>query len=99
MDQGNVRNFKHYYRRRMLQKVLIKIDSNETMMATEVAHSLSVLDAINFMSASWNSVSAEMIQNCFFRGLTPVVPDGPFLGFSLFSEILANFTEEVMNNI
>ena len=62
----HIRNFKHYYRCRMLQKVLITIDSNETMTATEVAHSLSVLDAINFMSASWNSVSAETIRDCFF---------------------------------
>jgi len=33
------------------RKFCLRLIFNETMMATEVAHSLSVFDAINFMSA------------------------------------------------
>ena len=80
--QGIIRNFKHYYRRRMLQKVLLTIDVDENATATNVAHAISVLDAVNFMSVAWQDVSAETIQNCFFRGLTPDVSDEPFFGFS-----------------
>jgi len=35
------------------------------MTPTEVAHSLSMLDAIPFMSTSWNSLSEEMIELAF----------------------------------
>jgi len=49
----------------MLQKIVLTIDSNEDITATEVARSLSVLSAINFMSSSWTDVSKETIQNCF----------------------------------
>ena len=82
LDQGIIRNFKHYCGQRMLQKVLLMIDADENATATNVAHAISVLDAVNFMSVAWQDVSAETIRNCFFRGFTPDVSDEPFLGFS-----------------
>jgi len=94
LDQGIIKLFKHHYRRRMLQKIVLTIDSNEDITATEVARSLSVLSAINFMSASWTDVSKETIQNCFFRGLTPADSDEPFLGFPP-EEIPPAFTEKI----
>jgi len=94
LDQGIIKNFKHHYRWQMLQKIVLTIDSNEDIPATEVARSLSVLSAINFVSAFWTDVSKESIQNCFFRGLTPAVSDEPFLGFPP-QEIPPAFTEKV----
>jgi len=66
LDQGIIKNFKHHYRRQMLQKIVLTTDSNENITATEVARSLSVLSAVNFMSASWTDVSKETFQTCFF---------------------------------
>nr|CAB3238194.1 dihydrolipoyl dehydrogenase, mitochondrial [Phallusia mammillata] len=93
LDQGITKNMKHYYRRRLLQKILLSIEANEATTAAEVAWSLSVLDAVNLLSASWNDVSAETIQYCFFRGLSHAVPDEHFVGFSP-DEIPPGFNEK-----
>ena len=61
LDQGIIKNFKHYYRRQMLQKIVLTIDADENCTATDVVQSISVLDAVNFMSAAWNDVSADTI--------------------------------------
>ena len=78
LNQGIIKNFKHYYHRQMLQKIMLTIDADENSMVMEVP-----LDAVNFMSAALNNVSADTIQNCFFHCLTLAVPDEPFLGFPL----------------
>ena len=67
LDQGIIKSFKHHYRRLMLQNIVLTIDWNEDITAMEVSRSLSVLSAINFMSASWTAVSKETIENCFFN--------------------------------
>ena len=77
----------------MLQKIMLTIDADENSTATEVARSISALDAVNFMSAAWNDVSADTIRNCFFCSLTPAVPDEPFLGFPS-DEVPASFAQE-----
>ena len=84
LDQGIIRNFKHYYRRRMLQKVLLTIDADENATTTNVASAISVLDAANFMSVAWQDVLylRRQFEIVFFRGLTPDVSDESFLGFS-----------------
>ena len=61
LDQGIFKNFKHYYHCRMLQKIVLTIDAGENCTATDVVRSISVLDAVNFMSAAWNDVSADTI--------------------------------------
>ena len=93
LDQRIIKNFKHYYRRRMLQKIVLAIDADENSTATEVAWSISALDTVNFISAAWNDVSADTIRNCFFRSLTPAVPDELFLGFSA-DEVPPSCTQE-----
>ena len=60
------------------------IDADKTTTATNIAHSISVLDAINYMLVAWKE---ETIQ-IFFQGLTPAVLDEPFLEFS-YEEISA----------
>ena len=66
----------------MLQKIVLTIDADENSAATEVAWSISTLDAVNFMSAAWNNVSADTIQNCFFCSLTSALSNEPFIRFS-----------------
>ena len=45
----------------MLQKVLLTIDADENATTTNVASAISVLDAVNFMTAAWQDVSAETV--------------------------------------
>ena len=45
------------------------------------------------MSATWNDVSADTIQNCFFHSLTPATPNEPFLGFTA-DEVPPSFMRE-----
>ena len=61
LDQGIIKNFKHFYCRRMLQKIVLTIDAGENCTVTDVVQSISVLDVVNFMSAAWNDVSADTI--------------------------------------
>ena len=82
LEQGIIKNFKHHYRRRMLQKILVTINTEEDASAIDVSRAINVLDTVNFMSVAWEDVTSETIRNCFFRGLTPAVSDEPFMGFS-----------------
>ena len=93
LDQGIIKNFKHYYRRQMLQKIVLTIDAGENCTVTDVVRSISVVDAVNFMSAAWNDMSADTIRNCFFCSLTPATPDEPFLRFTA-DEAPPSFTLE-----
>ena len=77
----------------MLQKIVLTIDADENSTATDVVRSISVLDAVNFMSATWNDASADTIRNCFFRSLTPATPDESFLRFRA-DEVTSLFTQE-----
>ena len=93
LDQGIIKNFKHDYFHHMLQKIVLTIDAGEKCTATDMVRSISVLDVVNFMSAAWNDVSADTIQNCFFRSRTPATLDESFLGFTA-DEVPPSFTEE-----
>ena len=81
LDQGIIRNLKHFYRKRSLQKIISAIDNDDGATAGTVAKSINVLDAVNFIAAAWSNVTPETIQNCFFRGLTQDVGDELFIGF------------------
>nr|CAB3266957.1 tigger transposable element-derived protein 4 [Phallusia mammillata] len=93
LHQGIIQKLKHRYRGRMLQKVSTLIEANERATAAEVVRSVSIADAVNFISASWNDVSVETIQSCFFRALSSTVCDQPFVVF-LPEEIPHGFTEK-----
>ena len=93
LDQGIIKNFKHNYRHRVLQKILISIDADENVTAAEVSRSISLLDAVHYVNSSWNFVSADTIQSGFCRSLTPADFHEPFLGFPT-DEIPLGFTKE-----
>ena len=83
LDQGIIRNFKHYYRKRVLSKLLNHMDSDMNLTVRDAAKNISILDAVYYTASAWNQVGVETIQNCFFRGLTPEVDTANFKGFSL----------------
>lgn len=63
MDQGVIYTFKSYYRKFMLQSLVCKIDSSTSVH--QLATSITVLDAVNWISLSCNSLKNECVQNCF----------------------------------
>ena len=57
-DQGVIRALKAWYRKKLLAKLISSLDQSEE-------YSVSILDALHFINASWNEISANTLQNCF----------------------------------
>nr|XP_006817587.1 PREDICTED: tigger transposable element-derived protein 4-like [Saccoglossus kowalevskii] len=70
MDQGVIRNFKCFYRQRVVQRMLVNLDSGETLPT------INVKDAIDMLHSSWHKVTDTTIANCF-RKVSFVHPPNP----------------------
>lgn len=58
MDQGIIKVLKHFYRKRVVLRYLQCIDSG-------AENRITLLDAMNFISAAWEGIDAQTIANCF----------------------------------
>ena len=67
MDQGIIHALKLRYRRRQLQKTIMKMDRDKTLNGSDLLKQISVLDAIYWTSNSWNDLDNSTIQKCFKR--------------------------------
>ncbi|KAL4152706.1 hypothetical protein QTP88_000539 [Uroleucon formosanum] len=65
MDQEVIYTFKSYYRKFLLQSLLCKMDNCSS--AHQLAKSISVLDAVNWIALACDNVKAECVQNCFHK--------------------------------
>lgn len=64
LDQGIIRAFKAIYKRRLIERLLIRLRMNEDLK-------IDLLGAIQMLKAAWESVKKETITNCFrHAGLT-----------------------------
>lgn len=63
MDQGVIYTYKCHYRRSLLQSLIPKITSCNTI--NELAGSISVLDAIHWTSAAVKRIQPETVAKCF----------------------------------
>ena len=63
LDLGIIKTFKTYYRKLFMWYVLTKID--QCSSATEVSNSITILQAIYWISEAWRSVDSEVIKKCF----------------------------------
>ena len=63
MDHGIIQAVKANYRKSMLHNLLAAIKKFNT--ATEFAKSVTVFDAIRWISGAWNNVREETILKCF----------------------------------
>ena len=61
MNMGIIKNLKHFYRSKLVNRVLMAIDDGVE------AESITVLDAMQIISSSWSSVKEETIRNCFMK--------------------------------
>lgn len=60
LDQGVIKVFKHYYRRRILMKVLDALENNNDVPK------ITLLDCVKDVAATWNfDITKEIIHNCF----------------------------------
>lgn len=60
MDQGIIKNLKHYYRQKIVLKILSAIESN-------VAFKIDLLIASRMLKEAWTSVKSETIRICFAK--------------------------------
>jgi hypothetical protein len=64
MDQGVIKVLKHQFWKRLVGRMLqlIKVNPGTKNLNN---FRLSVLDAMHFLAASWDLISAAVISNCF----------------------------------
>ena len=65
MDQGIIQVMKANYRKSRLHSLLAAV--GKFNIATEFAKSVTVFDAIRWISSAWNNVREETILKCFRR--------------------------------
>jgi len=59
MDQSVIKNLKHHYRKKIMQRHLRKLELNEAITY------VNLLDCIHMLYSSWEAVSTSTISNCF----------------------------------
>lgn len=59
MDQGVIKNIKHLYRKKMMQRTLRSLDSGKKR------NDIDVLESITLLHQSWHDVKQSTIINCF----------------------------------
>ncbi|XP_070537736.1 tigger transposable element-derived protein 4-like [Ptychodera flava] len=59
MDQGIIKNFKCFYRRRVVERSVVALDAGKTML------NIDIKEAIDMIYSSWLKVTSETIANCF----------------------------------
>ena len=67
MDQGIIQSLKLKYRKRQLQYVLGQMDVHPTKTGPELLKAIDLLQAISWVSASWDEVEPTTISRCFDR--------------------------------
>jgi hypothetical protein len=76
MDQGVIKVLKHQFWKRLVGRMqqLIKINPGAKNLSN---FRLSVLDAMHFLAAAWDSISTAVISNCFRKaGFSEAVNEG-----------------------
>jgi len=74
LDQGIINNFKIFYRKEMVKKIVSAINDTNQIV-------INIWDAIRLCDKAWRHVKKETIVNCFtksgFRTSTENIPDEP----------------------
>ena len=61
MDQGVIHSLKAKYRSRLIKLIIKAINSNKDILI------INVLDAMKFLTLSWEDVTKNTFQNCFAK--------------------------------
>ena len=72
-DAGIIKCFKGYYRNLTVQKCLYMVEGKKamglTVLGSDMAKKITVLDAIHMAVEAWGKVKQSTIQNCFKKCL------------------------------
>uniref|UniRef100_A0A023FNB6 Putative tigger transposase n=1 Tax=Amblyomma cajennense TaxID=34607 RepID=A0A023FNB6_AMBCJ len=60
LDQGIIRSAKHHYRKNLLRRMLLAMESGKMYL-------IDLLGAVHLLAFSWQQVDPVTIQNCFAR--------------------------------
>lgn len=60
MNQGVIQNFKTFYRKEIIKRLVQNIDNNESF-------TINILEAIRTVDEVWRSVTPQTILNCFVK--------------------------------
>lgn len=73
MDQGIIQSFKLYYRKYLLHHVIASIDHSVDIRNIDVEPipTITIMDALNWISAAWYQVKPETITKCFIKAGFP----------------------------
>ena len=67
--QGIIENLKTYYRKFCIQSVHTRMTTYESV--NEMSRSITILDAILWISSSWNNIKETVIESCFKKAGFP----------------------------
>ena len=64
-DMGIIRNLNANYRRKVVSKIIMQIDSSCEVTVISISKSITMLDAMHMLKAAWQDVKQSSIVNCF----------------------------------
>ncbi|XP_062978547.1 tigger transposable element-derived protein 3-like [Elgaria multicarinata webbii] len=65
LEQGVIQNFKCNYRRRMLIRLLVALDSKASAPTSRLSKHLALLDAIHMIVQAWSEICPQTVKNGF----------------------------------
>jgi predicted DNA-binding protein YlxM (UPF0122 family) len=63
LDQGIIKAFKACYRKRMMERLVAKIEQDDSV--TELCKEINVLDAVHWIRELWKETRIETVSRCF----------------------------------
>ena len=76
LDSGIIAQVKALYRKRMLRHILVEMD--EVSTASQLAKSITLLDAVRWLGNAWHAVKPSTCVKCFARcGLVDAASTSP----------------------
>ena len=67
LDQGIIAAIQQLYTKRIVRSVLSKIDKGASITAAALSKTVTVLNAIQWVSSAINEIKGEAVRKCFTR--------------------------------
>ncbi|XP_015281463.1 PREDICTED: tigger transposable element-derived protein 3-like [Gekko japonicus] len=80
LEQGIIQNFKGHYRRRMLTRLIARLDSKASSSPDAPSKHLTLLDAVHMVLQAWSEVCPQTVTDSFRAagfGVSPRIPAPP----------------------
>ena len=74
MDMGIIRNLKGFYRSKLNSRLILALDANPDKHIKDMFKTITLLDALQLLSESWDEVKSQTIANCYTHGGFKIIP-------------------------